>query len=32
MNNKKTMAEIILIIVLIIVLGVIIGLFAKVSN
>ena len=32
MNNKKTMAEIILIIVLIIVLGIIIGLFAKVSN
>lgn len=32
MNNKKTMAEIILIIVLIIVLGIIIGLFAKVTN
>ena len=32
MNNKKTMAEIILIIILIIVLGIIIGLFAKVSN
>ena len=32
MNNKKTMAEIILIIILIIVLGIIIGLFAKVTN